>query len=74
MLKEDIQVNAGIIWYLLSEKGLLSIRQIEEFTNYEEKMILLSLGWLAREKKVNFVEKNDNIHIEIKSTFQEIYY
>lgn len=74
MLKKDIKDNAGIIWHLLSQKGILSIRQIEEYTGYKEIMIVLSLGWLSKENKVNFVERNDNIHIELISPFQEIYY
>ncbi len=74
MLKKDIKDNAGIIWHLLLEKKILSIRQIEEYTGYKEVMIVLSLGWLAKENKVNFIERNENIHIEIMSPFKEIYY
>lgn len=74
MLKKDIKDNAGIIWHLLLEKRILSIRQIEEYTGYKEVMIVLSLGWLAKENKVNFIERNENIHIEITSHFKEIYY
>lgn len=74
MLKEDIGVNAGIIWNLLSEKGMMSIRQIGESTGYQDRMIILSLGWLARENKLSFVEKHDTIHIELNAPFQEKYY
>ncbi|MDU1890837.1 MAG: winged helix-turn-helix domain-containing protein [Dysgonomonas sp.] len=74
MLKEDIGLNSGIIWHLLFDNGTLSVRQIGELTGYKDKMIVLSLGWLAREDKINFVEKNDTIYIELKPSFQEIYY
>jgi hypothetical protein len=74
MLKEDIGVNAGVIWHLLFDNGALSMRQIGELTGYKDKMIVLSLGWLARENKINFIEKSDHIYIELRSPFQEIYY
>lgn len=71
---KDVGDNAGAIWHLLLEQGMLSIKQIEEYTGYKEKVIILSLGWLARENKINFVEKNDNIHIELKHSGWETYY
>jgi hypothetical protein len=74
MLKNDIGINSGVIWRVLFDNGALSVRKIGEFTGYQEKMIFLSLGWLAREDKIRFFEKNDSIQIELKPSFQEIYY
>lgn len=74
MLKNDIGVNAGVIWHLLLENGALSVRQIGEHTGYREKMIILSLGWLAREDKVNFSEKHEVIYVELKSSYSERFY
>ncbi len=47
MLKKDIGIDAGTIWRHLSEKGILSIREIGELTNYRDGLILMALGWLA---------------------------
>jgi hypothetical protein len=74
MLKNDIGINAGVIWRLLFDNGALSVREIGELTDYQAKIIFLSLGWLAREDKIRFFEKNDSIHIELKPAFSEIYY
>ncbi|MDR0712714.1 MAG: winged helix-turn-helix domain-containing protein [Bacteroidales bacterium] len=74
MLKHDIGINAGVIWRLLSSKGALSIRQIGEFTHLEEKMIGLSLGWLAREDKIRFFEKNGVICAELIPAIPEMYF
>lgn len=74
MLKNDIGVNAGVIWHLLLDNGALSVRQIGEYTGYREKMIILSLGWLAREDKIKFFEKNEVIYSELKSSYSERYY
>jgi len=74
MYKNDIGINSGVIWHLLSDKGALSIREIGELTNYREAFILLSLGWLARENKIRFFEKNEITYVELIQNITEIYY
>jgi len=77
MLKQDIGINAGIIWNLLHEKGALTARNIGELTGFREVLITLSLGWLAKEDKIDFFEKNDTVYIELKkanSNYSEMYY
>ena len=65
MYRIDAGINAGVIWRLLSDKGALSIREIGEFTNYRESFIYLSLGWLLREEKIRFFEKNGVVYVEL---------
>lgn len=74
MLTHDIGINSGIIWQLLSEKGALSIREIGEFTGFKASMIYLALGWLSREKKIQFYEKGGMIFTELSIPFQEMFY
>ena len=74
MYKHDIGINSGVIWHLLSDNGALSIREIGELTNYKEAFILLSLGWLARENKIRFFEKDGMVHVELIHNITEIYY
>lgn len=74
MLKGDIGINAGVIWHLLCDKGALSIRQIGEFTDYKEIMIILAVGWLARENKIRFFMENEQIYIELINCPSDIYY
>jgi hypothetical protein len=57
MYKTDIGINVGVIRRLLSEKDALSIRKIGEFTHYRETFLFLALGWLTREDKIRFHEK-----------------
>ncbi|MCL1936938.1 MAG: winged helix-turn-helix domain-containing protein [Candidatus Azobacteroides sp.] len=75
MDKNDIGTNAGVIWHLLADNGALNIREIGEHTHWREACIFLALGWLARENKINFLEKDDAMYIELNdSHFSEIYY
>lgn len=74
MYKNDIGINAGTIWHLLSEKGALSIRELGELTNYKEAFILFALGWLSRENKIYFFEENGTTYIELNHFASEMYY
>ena len=74
MIKNDIGIDAGTIWYLLNEKGALSIREIGEYTSFRESYIYYSLGWLARENKVLFFEKGDSMYAELINKFNEMYF
>ena len=74
MYKNDVGINAGVIWHLLSEKGALSIREIGELTNFREPFIYLALGWLLRESKIHFYEKNGTVYVELDHTASEMYF
>ena len=74
MFNEDIGINAGGIWSLLSEKGRLSISAIVEYTNYKGEQVLLALGWLAREGKVQFTTIENIVYIELSQSTSNIYY
>ncbi|MBB4037304.1 hypothetical protein GGR21_003221 [Dysgonomonas hofstadii] len=74
MLKNDIGINAGVIWQLLSNEGALSIRQIGELTGYNDKNICMALGWLSREDKIRFIYKNEILYLELNNSTSEMYY
>ena len=63
MIKFDIGVNAGIIWHLLSEKGALTISQLNELTGFERQELMLALGWLSRENKVDFSPHGEDLQV-----------
>jgi hypothetical protein len=74
MYKNDIGINADEIFCLLADSGTMSIREIEESTHYSEVFIFLALGWLAREDKVRFSEKEDEMFVSLKDVFSEMYF
>jgi hypothetical protein len=74
MYQTDIGINAGVIWRLLSEKGELSIREIGEFTNYRESFLFLALGWLAREDKIRFYEKEGVLYVRLEDAVPVWYF
>jgi len=74
MIKSDISINAGAIGQLLSEKGILSIREISEVTKYNSFYITLALGWLARENKVRFIDEGEILYVELNRSPSDMYY
>lgn len=44
--------TAGIIWHLLNEKGPLSMAQVVKQSGESRDLVMLALGWLAREGKI----------------------
>lgn len=73
MQNDNIGIDAGVIWNLLSEKKGLTIRQIGEYTGFNGSFISLPLGWLARENNIDFMERNGVVHIQLKK-MTEMYY
>ena len=58
MNNQSIGANAGQIWQLLKEKGEMQLAELLEISEIEESDFNKSLGWLAREDKIAFYEKN----------------
>ena len=48
----QIGETAGVIWHLLDERGPLSMAQIVKQTGEARDLVMLALGWLAREDKI----------------------
>jgi len=74
MIKKDVGLEAGSLYSLLSDRGRLSLRKIEEITHKREASLFLSLGWLLRENKIHVFEQNGEWFFEIKATMSELYY
>jgi len=58
MNNQSIGANAGQIWQLLKEKGEMQLAELLEISEIEESDFNKSLGWLAREDKISFYDKN----------------
>jgi len=56
---KTIGTNAGIIWNLLSKGGKMNIDKIARVSGLTEKEILIAIGWLSRENKIEFEESSE---------------
>ena len=51
MLSQEIGETAGRIWHTLDEEGQLRLASLQKQLGISQAMVLLALGWLAREDK-----------------------
>ncbi|WP_029906622.1 winged helix-turn-helix domain-containing protein [Prevotella sp. 10(H)] len=74
MTEKDVGINAGNIFTLLSHKGRLTIREIGDHTHCRDRVIFMALGWLLRENKVRFSDRNGLLCVELNSLMVETSY
>ncbi len=66
MYQFDLTKNINTIWHLLLQKGPLKIKEIIEMTSLQESLINFSLGWLFKENKIDFLEQNGVVIVDLK--------
>ena len=71
MDKEQIGNLAGIVWRTLSEKGALSLEDLQRETRLDSESVCAAVGWLAREDKICYNEQNG---ISSYYVYKEQYY
>lgn len=63
MLKHTIGENAGTIWQLLNKESMLSIKSVQKRTCLTTKDLYLAFGWLARENKLYFFDRSNELYV-----------
>ena len=64
MTSEFIGTTAGIVWTALSTSGKMSVKELKKVTKIKaDKVLFSALGWLAKEDKLVFEEKEDDLFV-----------
>ncbi|MBQ8008569.1 MAG: winged helix-turn-helix domain-containing protein [Bacteroidaceae bacterium] len=72
MKKDDIGVNAGLVWRTLFYKGSrATFNELLEKTRLNAIDLSSAIGWLAREDKVEFFHENGEEYMDV---YRENYY
>jgi len=66
--------NAGIIWHMLLRNGRITLEEIYNLTDFDDHYILLSLGWLAKENKIDLTMRDGYIYAELTHSASEYYF
>ncbi|MFH1778370.1 MAG: winged helix-turn-helix domain-containing protein [Candidatus Omnitrophota bacterium] len=61
-----IGIAAGDIWHYLDEHGPSKLSELSANIDKSRDLILMSLGWLAREGHVLLEEENDNFLVSLR--------
>ena len=61
----EIGIAAGDIWHFLDEKGQVTLDELVKGIGQKRDLVLMSLGWLAREGHVNVREEKNGYKINL---------
>ncbi len=56
MTKEEMGMNAGLVWNALNENGAMTVKSLKKSTKLKDKQLFTAIGWLSREDKINVTE------------------
>lgn len=64
-MQKEIGENAGKLWHVLGKNGEVPLANLPKLTSLKEAEAYLAAGWLARENKVRFNNKNKNHYVAL---------
>lgn len=75
MAKFDVSQKAGAIYYLLEQESSLSIKELGMMTCSMERHVLLALGWLARDNRIELYNSDGELCVKLnQAPMTEIHY
>lgn len=64
-MKDKVIETAGRTWKLLGEKGETDVTQLPKLLGEKDDVVYQSLGWLAREDKINYATKSSKSFVSL---------
>ena len=64
---DNIGHIAGAIWHYLEKNNEATVTKITREIGEPQRSVLMGVGWLAREGKLNFNEKGQGTYITLKT-------
>ena len=65
MDREEIGLNAGLVWNALNEIEGLTVKGLKKVTKLKDKQLYAALGWLSREDKVTIEEVEGDLLVNL---------
>lgn len=66
-MDREIGEAAGRIWRYLAQHETVTLRQLQRGTTLPERLLLMGVGWLAREEKLCFVQERRVLKLALKA-------
>lgn len=64
-IKEKVGETAGKIWGILRQKDEVNISQLPRMVREKSDIAYQALGWLAREEKIIYKDKNNKVYVSL---------
>jgi hypothetical protein len=65
-MQKQIGDAAGIIWKYLDEHSEATLSELKKEAKLSEQLLLMGLGWLAREEKVDVVQDKKGLKVSLR--------
>ena len=65
-MEGEIGNAAGMIWQYLNEHGQTTLGELRQGTKLSDQLLLLGVGWLAREGKVSMVQPGRTVKVSLR--------
>jgi len=77
-MKEKVIETAGKAWRFLGQNGETNVSKLPRLLRENDAVVLQSLGWLAREDKINYTTRSRRTFVSLVerevSAFNELIY
>ena len=64
---ENIGSVAGMIWHYLEDNNEATITKLTREIGENERTVLMGVGWLAREGKLDFEKRKQGTYLTLKT-------
>ncbi|OGX05225.1 MAG: hypothetical protein A3G87_06410 [Omnitrophica bacterium RIFCSPLOWO2_12_FULL_50_11] len=64
----EIGITAGEIWHYLDRHERATLDQLTQGINRPKELVLMSLGWLAREGHINLGDQKSNYEARLSAS------
>jgi hypothetical protein len=65
-MEAEIGDAAGTIWQYLDKHGETTVSSLRQRVKLSEQIVLMAIGWLAREGKLNFVREGSIVKVDLR--------
>ncbi len=65
-MEAEIGDGAGMIWQYLKEHGPTTLGRLRHGTKLSDQLLLMGVGWLAREGKVSVVQQGRTVQLSLR--------
>jgi hypothetical protein len=65
-MEKRIGDAAGIVWRYLDQHSEASLSELKKETKLSDQLLLMGLGWLAREDKLNVVQDKKGLKVSLR--------
>jgi hypothetical protein len=65
-METQIGKASGIVWQYLHQNSETTLSRLKRETKLPNELLLMGLGWLAREEKLNLIQEKRSLRVSLK--------